>query len=159
MKNDQLEIDKSDINLAFSQKAGAIQRNFGMEVTNFYQQNINAYATLAANYAGQTGTGSTTQGRAAKLAMLRQQAGNATSLKYADIAQTEAINQSNREKLSAMSQAVGQRGVYGHTRTAIARPVGPSKWDQGLAIAQTAIGLATGAGGAYHATTGKQLFA
>ena len=159
MKNDQLEIDKSDINLAFSQKAGAIQRNFGMEVTKFYQNNINAYAQLAANYAGPTGTGSRAQGRAMNLATLRQQASFATSLKYAGVMQTEALNQTNREKLSSISQAVGQRGVYGHTRTAIARPVGPSKWDQGLAIAQTAIGLATGAGGAYHATTGKQLFA
>ena len=159
MKNDQYDIDKSDINLAFSQKAGAIQRNFGMEVTKFYQNNINAYAQLAANYAGPTGTGSRTQGRAANLAMLRQQAAGMTALKYADISKTEALNQTGYERRSQLASAAGRRGVGADLTTrAIAKPRGKSYFDQALDIGMTAASFATGIGGAHKALTDKALF-
>ena len=147
MKTDQYEIDRSEANLSASSKVGAIQRNFGMEVSKFHQANLNAYAQLAANYAGPTGTGSKTAGRAAFLNMARQQTMANTVMRFQDIAQTESINMSNRERLTMMSKAASERGMPGlRARAKIAKPKGTGYFEQALGLASTVAGAVTGIG-------------
>ena len=148
MKTDQYEIDRSNVNLASTAKVGAIQRNFGMEVSKFHQANLNAYAQLAASYAGDTGTGDSKAGRAAFLNMARQQSMAGTILRYQDIAQTEAINMSNRERLTLMSKAASERGMPGlRTRAVIAKPQSPGFLESAIGLVGTVAGAASGIGG------------
>ena len=147
MKADQYEIDRSEANLSASSKVGAIQRNFGMEVSKFHQANLNAYAQLAANYAGPTGTGSKNAGRAAFLNKARQQTMAKTVMRFQDIAQTESINMSNRERLSMMSKAASERGMPGlRARAKIAKPRGKGYLEQAIGLVGTVAGAVSGVG-------------
>ena len=148
MKADQYEIDRSEANLSASWKTGAIQRNFGMEVSKFHQANLDAYASLAANYAGPTGTGSKNAGRAAFLNMTRQKSMAKTVVRHQDIAQTESINQTNRERLTMMSKAASDRGMPGlRARAKIAKPRGTGYFEQALGLGSTILGAVSGVQG------------
>ena len=138
MKNDQYDINTRE-NVRKSTVAGAaIQRNFSLEIGNFYK-NIEAlnqqYGLTAPVDEGNTAKG---HGKSAKLKYLYAKAGQKANLARADIHQSEQLRNVAGQLLTAQSSELAKRGFAPMQGIPQPRPKPPGFFEQALSVASTA---------------------
>ena len=138
MKNDQYDIDSKENLLANTRQVGAIQRNFGLEVSQFMKNTETLFRNKVGKRPVNEGGRSTSFGRSMELANLYAEGAQRQNLRRADIKQTEDLNASRRSLLSAQNQTLGKRGFEPQQPIPPARPIGPSYLDQAIGLASTA---------------------
>ena len=167
MRNDQYDITTKENVLANSRQIGGIQRNFGLEVSQFFKNKETLFRQKTGKTPANEGDRANSFGRSMELAALYNEAAQGANLRRADIKQTEDLNASTRQLQSEQSKALGTRGFQPMRPAPPARPKGPSFLDQALGVATTAasfispiqsIGKAAGLGLGAEAGTMRHLW-
>jgi len=138
MKNDQYDINTKENVQAYSRQVGAIQRNFGLEVSQFMKNKETLFRQKTGKTPVNEGDRSSSFGRSMELASLYNEAAQSANLRRADIKQGEDLRGARRELLSAQNLALGKKGFQPIPDVPPAKPVGPSFLDQAIGVASTA---------------------
>tara|TARA_R100001463_G_scaffold30246_1_gene68791 strand:- start:686 stop:1333 length:648 start_codon:yes stop_codon:yes gene_type:complete len=167
MKNDQYDINTKENLRAYTGMVGSIQRNFGLEVSEFMENKRKIFIERTGKTPVNGGDRANSFGRSMELASLYNEGAQAANLRRADIKQGEDLRGAQRTLQSKQSQEIGKRGFEPIPDEPPVKPVGPSYLDQAIGLASTAasfispiqsIGKAAGLGLGAEAGTMRHLW-
>ena len=138
MKNDQYDINTKENLRAYTGVVGSIQRNFGLEVSQFMENKRKNFIERTGKTPANGGDRANSFGRSMELAAMYNEAAQESNLRRADIKQGEDLRGAQRTLQSKQSQEIGKRGFEPIPDEPPVKPKGESYLTQALNIANTA---------------------